>query len=203
MWCWLWFVAVMIVQISTWAAFWYGHSFSHPRRAHEYVFFFFFIWEEGSCVCLIIRNFPSQNKQLSMTPDAGQTIFFVLECGRMFFLSNPEGVYLFILSDQKTFGCWILIRPSSYIYKGGKRWHLVRGPGGGSWRWDRFLLSYYLSYRNTTNRWGRAVEVRKKGLRSYICRGYCIRIVSNLEWVKCHLAFGTLSMGTQVDNHIG
>lgn len=30
------------------------------------------------------------------------------------FLSNPEGVYLFILSD---------------LYKGGKRWHLVRGPG--------------------------------------------------------------------------
>lgn len=43
---------------------------------------------------------------------------------------RKECIYLFILSDPKDL--WLL-NPNKaffiYIYKGGKRWHLVRGPG--------------------------------------------------------------------------
>lgn len=64
-----------------------------------------------------------------MTPDAGKRFSSSLNAAACF-LSNPEGVYLFILSDPKDL--WLL-NPNKaffiYIYKGGKRWHLVRGSG--------------------------------------------------------------------------
>ena len=86
------------------------------------------------------------------------------------FLSNPEGVYLLFSRTKRTLAAESYKAFIIYIYLSGmKKMTLVRGPGEEVGDGIGFLLSYYLRYRNTTSRWGRAVEVRKMRLRSYIC----------------------------------